>query len=408
MYRFASKAGLGALVALALAFGTAAAQDASVVAGSGSDVVGHVYVNNNTAGKNTISGFDRHVDGSLTPMDASPFATGGAGSGMPIATQGAIQFSADRRYVLAVNPGSNELSSLKVHHDGSLQGVDTIDSGGNAPASIAVLPFRMNLAVPAIAANRGSLVYIANTGAGGVNYTGFRMNPGGHLSAIDDSTFALPDNAFPGQILFSKDGLHAAGMRTGGTATDPDIGPSQIDSFIVGSDGLLDAAPGSPFASQRIGPIGAEYSLIDPTQLFVTNAHDGPGLGSVSAYQSAEDGSLSPVGDSPFENGQTATCWVEINAGGDTMFVVNTATPSLSSYAIAEDGTLSLIGSTPFKDAMAPFDARLDPAGEYLYVVDNGAPLIHVFAVDGDTLTELGGSPFANTVTGAAFGIIVD
>ena len=46
-----------------------------------SDVVGHLYVNDNTAGMNTVAGFDRHADGSLSPIEGSPFAAGGAGTG---------------------------------------------------------------------------------------------------------------------------------------------------------------------------------------------------------------------------------------------------------------------------------------------------------------------------------------
>src|SRR6266496_6717507 len=46
-----------------------------------SPVVGHVYVNDNTAGTNTIGAFDRHADGKLTPQAGSPFAAGGAGTG---------------------------------------------------------------------------------------------------------------------------------------------------------------------------------------------------------------------------------------------------------------------------------------------------------------------------------------
>ena len=41
--------------------------------GNFSPVVGHVYLDDNTAGTNTISGFDRHLDGSLTPLAGSPF-----------------------------------------------------------------------------------------------------------------------------------------------------------------------------------------------------------------------------------------------------------------------------------------------------------------------------------------------
>ena len=39
-----------------------------------SQVVGHVYVDDNTAGTNTIGAFDRHADGTLTPELPSPAA----------------------------------------------------------------------------------------------------------------------------------------------------------------------------------------------------------------------------------------------------------------------------------------------------------------------------------------------
>ena len=58
-----------------------------------SSVTGHVYVNDNTAGTNTIGAFDRHADGSLTPEAGSPFAAGGAGSGAGLASQGALEIS---------------------------------------------------------------------------------------------------------------------------------------------------------------------------------------------------------------------------------------------------------------------------------------------------------------------------
>ncbi len=52
---------------------TLAVTAASAVAGAKSDVVGHLYVDDNTAGANTVAGFDRHADGSLTPLPGSPF-----------------------------------------------------------------------------------------------------------------------------------------------------------------------------------------------------------------------------------------------------------------------------------------------------------------------------------------------
>jgi hypothetical protein len=61
------------------------------VAFATSPVVGHVYVNDNTAGTNTIGGLDQHADGTLTPLAGSPFSTGGAGTGAIVGSQGSLQ-----------------------------------------------------------------------------------------------------------------------------------------------------------------------------------------------------------------------------------------------------------------------------------------------------------------------------
>jgi DNA-binding beta-propeller fold protein YncE len=226
---------LARLIALG---GTIAALATSLTAGgvaaAGSPVVGHVYVNNNTAVANTVAGFDRHADGSLTAITGSPFAAGGAGTGLPFGSAGGLQRSTDGRFLLATDPASNEISVLRIAGDGSLTLVDVHSSNGPTPTSIAT---------------RGSLVYVANAGAGGSNYTGFRLNPVGKLIPIPGSTYALPDNALPGHVLISPDGHRLVGTRVG-----PNAGPSYLDAFRIGSDGRLTAAPGSrtrPRASAR-------------------------------------------------------------------------------------------------------------------------------------------------------------
>ena len=108
--------GLAAAAAVAIpASASAAAPDGQ------SPVVGHVYVNDNTKPANTIGAFDRHADGTLTPEAGSPFAARGAGTGSGLASQGALQFSADGRFLIAVDAGSNQISVLRVHSGGSLQ-----------------------------------------------------------------------------------------------------------------------------------------------------------------------------------------------------------------------------------------------------------------------------------------------
>ena len=360
------------------------------VAAAGSPTVGHVYVNNNTASQNTIAAFDRHADGSLTPITGSPFDAGGFGTGGPFGSAGGLQRTTDGRYLLATDPGSNQVSVLRVKPNGGLQLADIVASNGIAPVSIAV---------------HDSLVYVANGGAGGSDYTGFRLNAGGHLSPISGSTYQLPDNALPGHILISPDGRRLVGTRVG-----PSAGPSYLDAFRIGSDGRLTAAPGSPFVAQRIGPFGGTFSPIHGDQLFVSNAHDGPGAGSVSVYDVAANGSLTAITGSPFVDNQTAPCWVAISPDGGALFAINTAVPSISRYAVAANGSLTLAGSTSFgsPSGLRPFDASVSPDGGFLYVVDAGAAKVSAFAVDGTSLTELDGSPFAIPGGAAPFGMVVD
>ncbi len=374
---FAALAGAACLLAVG---GTAAAS-----AENTSRVVGHLYVNENTTGTNTVAGFDRHADGSLSPIPGSPFAAGGAGTGSGIASQGALQQSSDGRFLLAVDAGSNEVSVLKIKHDGSLRAVHggTVSSNGIDPVSIAV---------------HGDLVYVANAGLGGSDYTGFRFS-GGHLRALAGSTVSLLDGSQPGDVLFNGTGTKLVGTR---------IGTSLIDSFTVGHDGRLSAAPGSPFAAQGLGPFGSEFRPTDPTQLFVSNAHGGKNNGSVSAFADAADGTLTSIGTSPFPDNQTAPCWVEISHDGQFLFTVNTAVQTISRYSIAGDGSLVLLGSTPLAaPAATPEDARLSPDGSTLWVVDPKANTVSGFSVNGGSLSELASSPTSTSAGAAPTGIVV-
>src|SRR5258708_10783885 len=113
----------GLRISIPLALALAAASSASASAAHASTVTGHLYVNDNTEGINTIAAFDRHADGTLSPIAGSPFATDGAGTGKAIGSQGALQESSDRRYLLAVDAGSNQVSVLRILPAGELREV---------------------------------------------------------------------------------------------------------------------------------------------------------------------------------------------------------------------------------------------------------------------------------------------
>ena len=180
-------------------------------------MVGHVYLNDNTAGANTIGAFDRHADGRLTPQAGSPFAAGGAGTGTGtgLASQGALQITPDGRFLIAADAGSNQVSVLRIGPGGSLKLMpgSVVSSGGVRPVSVAV---------------HEDLVYVANAGNGGSNYTGFRLRADGRLAPIAGSTVALPDGSQPGDVLFNGTCTKLVGTR---------VGTSLIDSFTVGRMG---------------------------------------------------------------------------------------------------------------------------------------------------------------------------
>jgi 6-phosphogluconolactonase (cycloisomerase 2 family) len=350
-----------------------------------SPVVGHAYVDDNTAGENTIAGFDRHADGSLTPLTGSPFPAGGVGSGAGLASQGALQLSSDGRYLLAVDAASSQVSVLRVGPGGTPQPVGApVSSGGSDPVSIAV---------------SGNLVYVANAGTE-TNVSVFYLAPWGGLYQLPHSTAPLPAGSGAGDVLVNP---------TGRKLLVTLVNTSTIASFDVRFDGRLVAAPGSPYPAQGPGPFGSEFRPTDPSQLFVSNAHGGEGAGTVSAFEVNATGELSSIGASPFADLQTAPCWVEISHDGRFLFTVNTASGTISSYAIAPGGSLALLGSTPFGAAGAgAVDARLSPDGRTLLVNGSKANVIASFAVNGGNLTELPSSPSPLPAGAVASGIVVD
>jgi 6-phosphogluconolactonase len=348
-----------------------------------------VYVDDNTTGVNTIAAFDRHADGSLTAEPGSPFIAGGQGTGSGLASQGAIQFSANRRFVIAVDAGSSDISVLRIERDGALRLVPNgvVPSGGAMPVSVAV---------------HGDVIYVANAGPEDANYSGFRLSEWGVLRPIPGATIALPSDAQPGDVLFNADGTRLVGTR---------VGTSQIDSFTIDYAGRAVAAPGSPFPAQGLGPFGSEFRPTDPDQLFVSNAHNvGAGTGTISAFNDGAHGTLTPIGSSPFGDLQTAPCWVEISPDGRFLFTVNTASGTISRYAIWGDGSLALLGSTPIRGAggVGSVDARLSPDGRWLFVDESAAQAVGAFAVSGGSLTELPGSPTALPAGASPAGIAVN
>ena len=173
------------------------------------------------------------------------------------------------------------------------------------------------------------------------------------------------------------------------------VDPSTIDSFAVDQGGHLKPAPGSPFMAEGAGPFGSQFLPAGGSELFVSNAHDGPGNGTVSAFNVATDGTLKALQGSPYANQQTAPCWVAISPDGKLLFAANTMSDSVSTYGIGADGALTLVGNATLTGGpkLGATETRVDPSGRYLYVLEGGTNAISVLAINGTSLMELPNSP---------------
>ena len=126
-----------------------------------------VYTLSNQVNGNTVMVYDRAADGMITFNAAYP--TGGTGTGGGLGNQGAVILGEDDDILLAVNPGSNSISSFKVTNSG-LSLKSTVSSGGMRPVSIT---------------QSDDIVYVLNAGGSG-NISGFKID--------DDELIPIPNS----------------------------------------------------------------------------------------------------------------------------------------------------------------------------------------------------------------------
>ena len=212
---------------------------------------GNGQVNGNEQGANTIVAYGRGDDGNLTLINTFPTGGNGGdydgGEGLdPLISAYALTKTSDNEFLLAVNAGSNTITSFSINDDFSLTNVSTEETEAIGPNSIAVIP----------SDNDGvnSLVYVSNITrqeflAGGEpmqqgTLIGYWLLDDGTLQPIAGSSIDLPNR--PSAVHFSPNGeyLVAASINAGAVA----LGSGNQDElrlYNVNSDGTLTFADGT-------------------------------------------------------------------------------------------------------------------------------------------------------------------
>jgi 6-phosphogluconolactonase (cycloisomerase 2 family) len=327
---------------------------------------GAVYTMTNDPAGNNVLVFNRKANGNLTA--GGTFSTEGLGTGAPLGNQGAVVLNENKKLLLVVNPGSDELSLFTVRKK-ELVLKDTVPSGGRNPISVTV---------------HDDLVYVLNAG-GNVgdtdNISGFTIERRRNLVPIPNSTLPLSAAATnPAQISFDLDGDILIV-----TEKDTNI----INSYTVDENGNPTGPNSHPAAG--IEPFG--FAISSRHKLFISEASGGAAdAGAVSTYDFEDDGTITNVNPS-VPTTETATCWVVLTKNQKFAYVTNTGSASITGFAV-QDATITLLdsdGVTATTGAM-PIDLALSKNSRYLYSLNSGNGSISMFRINNEdgSLTSLG------------------
>ncbi len=411
--------------------------DTTTGSGSDSDFAGAVYAMSNGAGQvegtavqgsNSIVAYGRNQDGTLDLIDE--FDTGGnggdfdGGEGLdPLISAYALTKTADNNFLLAVNAGSNTITSFTIQDDFSLEQSNVQTTNGVGPNSIAHIERSVDGVNGLVYVTNISRAEFADAGepAQQGSIMGYWLMDDGNLSPIAGSLRELANR--PSAVQFSPDGnfLVVASINSGSSALASDD-QNEIVVYGVNADGtlsnqILDGATSTlrDNADGRNLPSAIGFQIVGDNYVVVTEARefrpDGtppvfPGLqdGSVSTWRITDSGSLEAinldVASGANNTGRTA-CWIDFNEDESVFFVSNAIEAGLAAYSF-DNGVIQLLDQTAAQgvgatgnttDPAAAFgttegwiDMWISDDGNYLYQLHGYRGTIGVYAVDGENL----------------------
>jgi DNA-binding beta-propeller fold protein YncE len=374
----------------------------------------YIESNNAAAGQNSVLGFHRNSDGSLTPLPGSPFLTGGTGFAVPLtAPPGPF----DGQNIMAADPvggvlyvpngGSDNISALRMARDGKLTSVpgSPFAIGGNTPEALGLAGRTLVIVNNATDPNQ------AGSGVG-PSYLTARTDLFGHLGEIAGSTVSLAAGSVPTEAL-PRPGTPAVFTNEFGAGT-----LSEYFLDLSGRLHLSQTQPGPVLAGSTTpsGPLGQD---VHP---FLPYLYAGlPGAAQVAVYRLSQL-TETFVGSVPTTNGTAASpagegnapCWVRVSPDGRYLYSDNTGSHSISVFDLKNPAAPVVVETVVLKDVHgATFDFKLSPDGKFMYVVEaatsaseaaapgsgNQVHILSVNRADGQ-VTEIAASPVNLGVAG--------
>lgn len=316
---------------------------------------GAVFSMNNAADNNQVFAYSRKIDGTLSFINAYP--TGGKGTGVqsvdPLASQGSIITSINRRLLFVVNAGSNTITSFSISPNYELTQLEIVSSQGIKPNALAIY---------------NDLLYVANAGDTDAqiasNISGFHIDCCGKLCPLPYANYALSTpEAKPASLIFSPQGdkLFVSELST-----------NILNVYPIDCEGHLQQPIINP--SNGTNPFGSAF--LENGILIVSEA----GTNALSSYYSLNSGQLKTISASVVNN-QNATCWISIGQDQQVAYTSNAGSNTISIFDINKKGIITLrknITSNPNMNS-APIDNIMSCDCHFLYVLNGLGGSISVF-----------------------------
>ncbi len=358
---------------------------------------GAVYAMSNNLKQNSIISYVRNSKDQFVFL--AEFRTGGRGGILdtgdnvnPLISQNSIIVTPNKRFLLAVNAGSNSVTVFRILKNFRLRRVFIAKVLGRGPMAIAIN-------------RRGTLVYVASADADGKftspadsqgALTGFWMNRRtGRLYRIRNSLRKLPTR--PGDVVFAPDGRSVIVASNNPFSPQLPKTSEAVLSYRVLRGGVLSRRPVSAVSSTRPGMpanrnppaiIGLAVVRVRGVQYVVVPEIRGDQTGSVSTFRLQRDGRLIGVDidvltGSAIDSGERAACWIVFNRKKDTFFVTNTATDTVSTFSFRR-GRSTLVNATSASGQSSlrgAIDLAISPDDKFVFVHGGVEGEVGVFRV---------------------------
>ena len=303
------------------------------------------------------------------------FSTHGMGTGVALASEGAVTLTQDGHWLIVVDAGSNQITVFYVKPSGGLVFESVVGSHGIAPVSVTT---------------SDGLVYVLNAGTSTVagNIAGFYLGKDGRLTFIPGSNQPVGGAAgsSPEQIGFNNNG---------NVLVVTEKAANLIDTYTVSGRGVASAPTTAP--SNSPGPYG--FAFTSRGYLILSEA----ATGTLSSYAVSNTGGLRTISVSVPDFG-LAPCWVAVSHDGRFAYASNAHGGTISSYSVSRSGALTLSSSVAATTSIPTLDLAFSGNGHFLFALNGG--MITSFQVHWDgsiaQVSSIGGLPASATGLAAA------